>query len=52
MLEIIHTLLGLFSTILIIIYIILMCKSHKNVVEYVKKYGNIDVAYDGMELKL
>lgn len=26
--------------------------SHKDVVEYVKKYGNIDVAYDGMELEL
>lgn len=26
--------------------------SHKNIVEYVKKYGNIYVAYDGMELEL
>lgn len=26
--------------------------SHKDIVEYVKKYGNIDVAYDGMELEL
>lgn len=25
---------------------------HKDVIEYVKKYGNIDVAYDGMEIEL
>jgi hypothetical protein len=26
--------------------------SYKDVSAYVKKYGNIDIAYDGMELKL
>ncbi len=26
--------------------------SHKDARDYVKKYGNIDIAYDGMELKL
>lgn len=26
--------------------------SHNDIINYVKKYGNIDVAYDGMELKL
>lgn len=26
--------------------------SHNDVVKYVKEYGNIEVAYDGMELEL